>query len=240
MYKGWLKGNEARGPSQHNCAHTRNSHYIQMLIHCTSIIRIKFPASQEETEAQSTQDARAQIRPQTLWCCLRAVWTPPFTYTVSICFASFAHPMWMRLTLWPCGFRPSVHGSPSTLSISHFSDSGQKFLHPQILVNFFSPPKKEECYCYILVSFSHCAYLLFQLWVNQGATQCHQAKHSAVPTNSLELCSFLCCPLCMEVGGVWFELHAVSKYRWVPLNPTKQHQVKTFWLRWIVRIYDEA
>ncbi len=29
-----------------------------------------------------------QIRTQTLWCCLRAVWTLPFTHAGSICFAS--------------------------------------------------------------------------------------------------------------------------------------------------------
>ena len=34
------------------------------------------------------KDVHAQIRTQTLWCCLRAVWTHPFTYTGSICFAS--------------------------------------------------------------------------------------------------------------------------------------------------------
>ncbi len=36
-------------------------------------------------KSQSTQDARAQIRMQILWCCLRAVWTLPFRSTDPIC-----------------------------------------------------------------------------------------------------------------------------------------------------------
>ena len=39
-------------------------------------------------QASSTLDASAQIWTQSLWCCLRAVWTLPFTRTGSICFAS--------------------------------------------------------------------------------------------------------------------------------------------------------
>ncbi len=39
-------------------------------------------------DAQSILDACAKIRTQILWCCLCAVWTPPFTSTGPICFAS--------------------------------------------------------------------------------------------------------------------------------------------------------
>ena len=58
--------------------------YLQVLLPLTCMISTKFVES-GRPEAQSTQDARAQIRMQTLWCCLRAVWTPPFTSTGPIC-----------------------------------------------------------------------------------------------------------------------------------------------------------
>ncbi len=43
-------------------------------------LALRFTFASQNAKAQSTQDACAQIRMQTLWCCLRAVWTPPFMH----------------------------------------------------------------------------------------------------------------------------------------------------------------
>ncbi len=56
-----------------------------------------------QSKAQSTQDtgchARAQIGTLFLWCCLCAVWTPPFTSTGPICLRRIARgvprPVWI-------------------------------------------------------------------------------------------------------------------------------------------------
>ncbi len=81
-----------------------------------------------KTNAQSTQDARVQIRTQIIWCCLRAVWTPPFTSTGPICLrcacASSVDEAKRRPAKKKCFWNVQKCAGPTDCCVSFLSSKG--------------------------------------------------------------------------------------------------------------------